>query len=128
VIRPDRFRTLEQDSFDAIVVGAGTGGLTTAALLARRGRSILVLDRHYVAGGNATVFHRPGYEFDVGLHYIGDCAPGGTIPRILHAAGVDDVCFRGLDPEGFDTLVFPDFTVRVPRGVERPASSPWERR
>ncbi len=61
MIRRDRFRTLEQDTFDAIVVGAGMGGLTTAALLARRGHSILVLDRHYVAGGNATVFHRPGY-------------------------------------------------------------------
>lgn len=115
--RPDRFRRLEKDRFDVIVIGAGTGGLTAAALLAKRGRSVLVLDRHYVAGGNATVFHRKGYQFDVGLHYLGDCGPEGGIPRILHAAGVDDVVFRELDPDGFDTLVFPDFTFRVPRGV-----------
>jgi NADPH-dependent 2,4-dienoyl-CoA reductase/sulfur reductase-like enzyme len=39
--RPDRFRTLDRDAFDVIVIGAGTGGLTAAALLARRGRSVL---------------------------------------------------------------------------------------
>jgi monoamine oxidase len=71
----ERYRTLERDTFDVIVVGAGTGGLTAAALLARHGCSVLVLDRHQVAGGNATVFHRPGYAFDVGIHYIGDCHP-----------------------------------------------------
>lgn len=54
-----------------IIVGAGTGGLTAAALLAQHGRSVLVLDHHYVAGGNATVFRRGPYEFDVGLHYLG---------------------------------------------------------
>ena len=115
---PDRFRKLEKDSFDVIVIGAGTGGLTAAALLAKRGRSVLVLDRHYVAGGNATVFHRPGYQFDVGLHYLGDCGPDGYIPRILRAAGVGDIVFRELDPDGFDTLVFPDFIFRVPKGIE----------
>lgn len=117
--RPDRFRSLDRDYFDVVVVGAGIGGLTAAALLARHGRSVLVLDQHYVAGGNATVFRRPGYEFDVGVHYIGDCAPGGSIPGILRAAGVEDVEFRPLNPDGFDTLVFPDFTFRVPRGIDR---------
>jgi phytoene dehydrogenase-like protein len=117
--RADRFRSLERDRFDVVVVGAGIGGLTAAALLARRGYSVLVLDQHYVAGGNATVFRRPGYEFDVGVHYIGDCAPGGSIPGILRAAGVDDVEFRPLDADGFDTLVFPDFTFQVPRGIHR---------
>lgn len=114
----DRFRTLERDAFDAVVVGAGLGGLGAAALLTRRGARVLVVDRHYVAGGNATVFKRRGYEFDVGVHYIGGCGPEGTIPRILRAAGVDDVVFEELDPDGFDTLVFPDFTFRVPKGIE----------
>ena len=70
--RPDRFRKLAHDSYDAIVVGAGTGGLVAAALLATRGKRVLVVDQHYVAGGNTTVFHRPGYEFDIGLHSARD--------------------------------------------------------
>jgi all-trans-retinol 13,14-reductase len=58
--------------FDAIVIGSGIGGLTTAALLAKSaGRRVLVLERHYVAGGYTHIFKRPGYEWDVGLHYVG---------------------------------------------------------
>lgn len=116
--RPDRFRSLDRDCFDLIIIGAGTGGLTAGALLTRPGKSVLVLDRHYVAGGNATVFRRREYEFDVGIHYMGDCGPKGAVPRILRAAGVDDVTFRELDPDGFDTFLFPDFTFRVPKGFE----------
>lgn len=117
--KPDRFRRLERDYFDVVVVGAGISSLTAAALLAKRGRSVLVLDRHYVAGGNATIFKRPGYEFDVGLHYIGNCQDGGFFPRVLASAGADAVRFREMDPDGFDRLVFPDFEFRVPKGVER---------
>jgi choline dehydrogenase-like flavoprotein len=52
------------------VIGSGVGGLTTAALLAiHGGKRVLVLERHYVAGGFSHSFHRPGYEWDVGLHY-----------------------------------------------------------
>ena len=115
---PDRFGDLDREAFDVVVVGSGSGGLTAAALLARAGRSVLVLERHTVAGGHATVFHRPGYEFDVGLHYIGGCGPGGAVPRLLRAAGVEDVEFREMDPDGFDTLCFPDFVFRVPRGMD----------
>lgn len=120
---PDRFRTLPQDRYDVIVVGAGIGGLTAAATLANRGRQVLVLDMHYEMGGCATVFHRKGkdYEFDVGLHYIGDCGKDGLIPRILRGAGIDDgdIDFIEQDPEGFDTLCFPDYRFSIPRGYDR---------
>jgi phytoene desaturase len=114
----DRFRKLPSSRFDVIVIGAGTGGLTCAALLARHGVKVLVVDQHYVAGGNATIFRRKGYQFDIGLHYIGDAAPGGTIPRILDAAGVSGVEFMELDADGFDTFRFPDFEFSVPRSLD----------
>ncbi|HYL77472.1 MAG TPA: NAD(P)/FAD-dependent oxidoreductase [Bryobacteraceae bacterium] len=61
-----------EDQWDAIVIGSGIGGLTTAALLAKHaGKRVLVLERHYTAGGFTHAFHRPGYEWDVGVHYIG---------------------------------------------------------
>jgi phytoene dehydrogenase-like protein len=77
-----------------------------------------VVDQHAVAGGSGTVFRRRGYEFDVGLHYLGGCHPDGVLPRVLRGAGVTDVEFEEMDPDGFDTLVFPDFTFRVPKGID----------
>ncbi len=60
------------EDWDAIIIGSGIGGLVTAVLLARHsGRHVLVLERHYEAGGFTHTFHRPGYQWDVGLHYIG---------------------------------------------------------
>jgi all-trans-retinol 13,14-reductase len=59
--------------FDVIMVGSGIGALTTAALLARHaGKRVLILERHYTAGGYTHAFKRPGYEWDVGVHYIGE--------------------------------------------------------
>jgi all-trans-retinol 13,14-reductase len=61
-----------QGRFDVIVIGSGVGGLTTAALLAKHGgKRVLVLERHYMPGGFTHVFRRRGYEWDVGVHYIG---------------------------------------------------------
>ncbi|HXY08022.1 MAG TPA: NAD(P)-binding protein [Terriglobales bacterium] len=58
--------------WDAIVIGSGIGGLTAALLLAMHGgRRVLVLEKHYEVGGFTHTFRRPGYEWDVGLHYIG---------------------------------------------------------
>lgn len=69
--------------WDAIVVGSGIGGLGAAALLAQAGRRVLVLERHYVAGGFTHVFRRPGYEWDVGVHYVGEVHRPRSILRRL---------------------------------------------
>lgn len=58
--------------YDAIVVGSGMGGLTTAALLSDLGQRVCVLEQHYTAGGYTHSYERNGYEWDVGVHYIGE--------------------------------------------------------
>jgi len=56
--------------YDAIVIGAGNGGLTAAASLARSGVKTLLLERHNIPGGCATSFVRGRFEFEVALHQL----------------------------------------------------------
>src|SRR5699024_8226009 len=58
--------------YDAIVIGSGIGGLTAAACLSKMGKKVVVLEQHYTAGGFTHSYDRNGYEWDVGVHYIGD--------------------------------------------------------
>ena len=66
--RPNRLA----DSYDVLVIGSGIGGLTVAALLSDLGKRVCVLEQHYTAGGYTHSYERQGYEWDVGVHYIGD--------------------------------------------------------
>jgi all-trans-retinol 13,14-reductase len=66
-----RPRRLAAD-YDALVIGSGMGGLTTAALLGELGWKVCVLEQHYTAGGFTHSYERAGYEWDVGVHYIGE--------------------------------------------------------
>jgi all-trans-retinol 13,14-reductase len=108
----------ESHDWDAIVVGAGIGGLVCAGYLAAAGRRVLVLEQHDVAGGNAQVFRRRrAYEFDVGVHYLGDCGPGGILPAILRGLAVlDRVRLAPMDFQCFDRIELPSRTVDVPVG------------
>nr|XP_046187969.1 all-trans-retinol 13,14-reductase-like [Oncorhynchus gorbuscha] len=60
------------EKLDAIVIGSGIGGLGLAVLLAKVGKRVLVLEQHDRAGGCCHTFTEKGFEFDVGIHYIGD--------------------------------------------------------
>uniref|UniRef100_A0A3Q1BAS3 All-trans-retinol 13,14-reductase n=1 Tax=Amphiprion ocellaris TaxID=80972 RepID=A0A3Q1BAS3_AMPOC len=60
------------DNLDAIIIGSGIGGLGLGVLLAKVGKKVLVLEQHDRAGGCCHTFTEKGFEFDVGIHYIGD--------------------------------------------------------
>mgnify|MGYP001110652590 CR=1 FL=1 len=69
--------------YDALVIGSGIGGLTTAALLAELGWRVAVLEQHYTAGGATHSYERAGYEWDVGVHYLGDMGARTTVRRMM---------------------------------------------
>lgn len=105
--------------YDAIVIGSGIGGLATAALLAKHaGKRVLVLERHYTAGGFTHTFRRPGYEWDVGVHYIGDVLdPQSPLRRLF-----DDVTDAQLEwadmGDVYDRIILGDETFDFVRGRE----------
>lgn len=68
-------------TYDTIIIGSGMGGLAAASILSQQGQKVLVLERHYVAGGFTHVFKRKGYEWDVGIHYIGEVQRESSMMR-----------------------------------------------
>jgi len=72
-----------------VVVGAGIGGLTAAALLAHRGYAVKVFDQAIVPGGCASTFKRRGFTFDVGATQVAGLEPGGIHHQIFKALEID---------------------------------------
>ncbi|XP_056405295.1 all-trans-retinol 13,14-reductase-like [Hyla sarda] len=70
-------------NLDALVIGSGVGGLSAASALAKAGKRVLVLEQHDQAGGSCHTFQEHGYEFDVGLHYVGQMHEGGMFRVIM---------------------------------------------
>jgi phytoene dehydrogenase-like protein len=81
-----------------VVVGAGIGGATTAALLAKRGHQVIVFDQAIVPGGCASTFQRRGYIFDVGATQVAGLEPGGIHHRIFSELEIDLPSATECDP------------------------------
>ncbi len=106
-------------TFDAIVIGSGIGGLVTAGLLAKRlNKRVAVLERHYTAGGFTHVFRRPGFDWDVGVHYIGDVhRPGSPLRRIFDALTDGQLAWAPMGPV-YDRIIVGDRRYEFAAGRE----------
>lgn len=93
-------------SYDAVIIGAGIGGLIAANLLARAGLRTLLVEQHYMVGGYCSTFRRAGFTFDAATHFyplLGN--PETLTGRLLAELGVETGWVK-MDP--VDTFHFPD--------------------
>ncbi len=94
-----RYRLRRADAhYDAIIIGSGIGGLTNAALLALLGKKVCVLEQHYTAGGFTHAYERNGYEWDVGVHYIGEVHRPSTLRRLFDVISQGRLKWAEMDP------------------------------
>ena len=87
--------------FDAIIIGAGNGGLSTATKLAIEGKKVLLMEKHNIPGGCGTSFRRGQFEFEVALHQLsqlGTVENPGELREIFNEYGImDDLEFVKID-------------------------------
>ena len=93
--------------YDVIIIGAGIGGLTCGAALAKAGKKVLVCEQHIQPGGYVTSFKRKGFIFDGGLQSFGS---NGLVFPILKELGLyDKVQFVRADYQ----IITPDIKVKL---------------
>jgi all-trans-retinol 13,14-reductase len=113
---------MSANAYDAIVIGSGMGGLTAAAALAKCGRRVLVLERHFQLGGLTQTFRRGEYSFATGLHYLGGLGKGpepeNRFGRMLDWLSDGRLHFAPLGSP-YDIVCLPDyeFPVESPRSA-----------
>lgn len=100
------------NDFDAVVIGAGLGGLSCAAAFARQGFKALVLEHHSKPGGYATTFKRKGFVFDVSLHSTTVEERNGVHNLIPGFPEIKDIEF--VPHPDLYRLILPDYDIRVP--------------
>jgi phytoene desaturase len=111
-----RVSAIVENTFDAVVVGSGLGGLTAAANLSRHKKRVLVIEQHDKPGGYATSFTRDGFTFDASLHNLGPLH--SSILRIFENLGLlNEVEY--IPYNCFSRIVFPENDFALTPGIDR---------
>nr|XP_028564029.1 all-trans-retinol 13,14-reductase-like isoform X1 [Podarcis muralis] len=95
------------DGLDAVVIGSGYGGLAVAVMLSKAGKRVLVLEQHGKAGGCCHTFNEKGFEFDVGIHYIGQMQENSILRVMIDQLTDGQLQWAQMDSP-FDTVILGD--------------------
>lgn len=85
----DEIQNRAVEEFDAVVIGAGIGGLTSAALLCKAGLKTCVLEMDVRPGGYLAGFRRKDFRFDSAIHWLNQCGPKGSVTKVFELIGSD---------------------------------------
>jgi all-trans-retinol 13,14-reductase len=98
------------EKFDAIIIGSGISGLTSGVLLSKYGKRVLILEKHFKAGGWTHTFKRKSYEWDVGIHYIGEVHNlQSPVRRMFDILSDGQLEWHKMN-DNYDRIIFPDMS------------------
>ena len=75
--------------YDVLIIGAGVGGLTAAALLSKAGLSVCVLEKEPRVGGYLAGFRRKHFLFDTAIHWLNQYGKDGMLDKLFNVLGSD---------------------------------------
>lgn len=104
------------NKYDAIVIGAGIGGLSTAAFLAKNNLAVLVLEKHYKPGGYTHSFQRKGFTFDSAVRIVAGAKEPGVLFDLLRKLDIDDK-LNFIELTKIYRVIYPDDDVMVHRSI-----------
>lgn len=82
---------------EVIVIGAGLGGLFSAALLSKEGMKVTVIEKNRKPGGGMQSYNRKGAVFDTDMHVITSMFEGGSVYRLCRYLGIlNDICIENV--------------------------------
>lgn len=100
-----------------VVIGAGFGGLAAAALLARRGHDVTVVEKLDQAGGRASVWEQDGFRYDLGPSWFLMPEVFDRFFGLLGTSSADQLRLRRLAPS-YRIFFGPDDVLDVPADLE----------
>ena len=106
---------------DYLIVGSGLSALVFAALMAKSGKKVQVLEAHEHPGGFGHTFTMAKkYQFNAQLHYVWNCGEGQPVNQVLKKLNLDQkVTFERYDPDGFDHMRMPGYSLQIPSNSEK---------
>ena len=104
---------------DYLVLGSGLSALSFSALMAKRGKSVKILEAHEFFGGYGHTFSAGEYQFNAQLHYVISCGAGDIVHTFLKKLGLaEQVTFNRLNAEGYDRVFCGDQKLFIPYGYD----------
>lgn len=109
-------------NYDAIIIGAGIGGLTCGCYLAKAGMKTLIVEQHDKPGGYFTSFKRRGFLFDAAAHCFGNYREGGFVRNVFTELGINNIInIQRADPS--DIIITPAFKIPFSNDIKTTLAS-----
>jgi phytoene dehydrogenase-like protein len=105
-------------TYDAVIIGAGMGGLSCGTFLAQHGLRVLICEQSSKPGGYCVNFKRNGFTFAPAVHYLNEFGPNGQMEEAFHLLGLPpEIEFCRQDPQR--RIIAPDFHLTLSTDIDQ---------